>query len=176
MKAGLVQQRAPGCLNQVLHEGKCQSDDVALDIRREAEAVDAHARHHDDQRPLERMDAALQLELDPAPGYVQQVNQVGMAVGMDMPGVERAAFRDRLAVEQVGGGPVVRFTVELEDRNGGRPAHESSLSLRPRSNLNLPKVQMIERIMPYSDSCFIEKYNSHSEHLYTKLDNNGASP
>ncbi|WP_322360467.1 hypothetical protein [Pseudomonas sichuanensis] len=42
-----------------------------------------------------------------------------MAVRLDLPVVQAAACRDRLAVQQVGVGPGVVFAVELEQRNAG---------------------------------------------------------
>jgi len=81
----------------------------------EKRTVDAHHRHHLQGAGAELVRLAFDQHLRPARLHVQELDQVRVAVGLDLPVVQAAPGGDRLAVQQIRGRPG-GFAIQLEDR------------------------------------------------------------
>ena len=66
---------------------------------------------------FQNMALALDFNLRSALVHIEQLAQVGMPMGADLPIVDAAAQRDGFTVQQVRAEPVLLFTVKLEHRN-----------------------------------------------------------
>ncbi|MCY1455136.1 hypothetical protein D9M71_722480 [compost metagenome] len=101
------------------YKGSTKGQDIALDIGAEAKAMHGHRWHDLDRRFADGTAHALDLHLGLATLYIQQLEQLGMLVRLDLPVMQAAACRDRLAVQQVGAGPGLIFAIQLEQRDAG---------------------------------------------------------
>ena len=102
---------------QLRHQRRGQGQDKAFHVRRKLKPVDAQRRDDLNRRLLQNMALALDFNLRSALVHIEQLAQVGMPMGADLPIVDAAAQRDGFAVQQVGAEPVLLLTVKLEHRD-----------------------------------------------------------
>ncbi|MNQ99760.1 hypothetical protein D3C85_1155100 [compost metagenome] len=113
-RRGQHRQRCPQLCLQLFHQGRAQGQHVALDVLGELEAVDTERRGDLDRRFEDFAASSLHLHHRLAALYVEQLEQVGVAVRLDLPVVQAAALGNGFAVQQVGGRPGLVLAIELE--------------------------------------------------------------
>ncbi|MCY1233087.1 hypothetical protein D9M72_456080 [compost metagenome] len=99
---------------QLLHQGRPQRQHVPLDALGELETVNAEWRGDLDRGFEDVAAPSFHFHHRLAALHIEQLEQVGVAVRLDFPVVQAAAFRNGFAVQQVGGRPGLVLAIKLE--------------------------------------------------------------
>ncbi|MNE84898.1 hypothetical protein D3C80_1818420 [compost metagenome] len=91
---------------------------MAVDIIGEAETVYTEGRHHLQGCRVDAVHPPFHPQLGAAGTHIEQLYQITVAMGLDLPFVQAAARFDRFPMDQVRRRPGSGLTIELEHRDG----------------------------------------------------------